>query len=308
MNRKGQGEMAVAFVVIVVVIGIISFFYFTMTHDMVDANHIGVMNKFGDVQGTIGEGLHNTGFFMEVIQYDKRLRKLEIAMLPPSEGGTSAQSSVDKDGQAVYARIVVNYKLNPDAAERVYRELGRDDVLVESLALPDLIREGFKSVTSKYSSKQIFQKRDEVKQEAIDRITSVFPHDYFQLVSVYIPDLDFNREFLDAIEKTKVNEQLQLAKEAEEKIADSEARIQVTRAGAQAKSDQLLAEAQYRADALKLQLQREELSPQLIQKLWIDQWSGNFPANMVVTPEQGAMILNLGAIPQTGVAVNGNVK
>jgi len=289
-NKKGQAWLIG--VIAVVIIAIIAVIYALAAYDTVDASHIGVKNRFGETQGTIIAGLHHTGVFTHVEQYNLRLRTVEVKMLQ------GAESSIDKEGQAVYAKIIVNYRLNPANVEKAYADIGMDVDLEKTLALDGLIREGFKSVTSKYTSKEIWQNRDKVKEEAIVRITGAFPEEYFILNKVYIPDLDFNPEFLNAIEQKKTNTELALAKAEEVAIATAEANMKIETAVGNKREAELKADAEaYQikakadadahallaiatAEAEGLRLKKAELTPLMVQNNWIDSWNGQVPTYM----------------------------
>ena len=102
----------------IVTIFILIVLFSAVSFDAVDASHKGVKVRFGRIQGTMDPGMEFTGPMVSVYPYDLRLRKMEVAM----EGN---QGAVDKDGQSVYARIEINYKLNPLSVQKIYSEVGR---------------------------------------------------------------------------------------------------------------------------------------------------------------------------------------
>jgi len=277
MDKKGQAELwmvvLIAIVMIVVVIGFLGF-------DIVDASHIGVKNRFGEIKGTMQPGLGWTGLATNVYQYNLRVRKMTISM---SDGITS---SVDKDGQSVFANIEINYRLKPDSVVKAYENVGRDrnGELEDILNIEGIIKEGFKQATSEYTSIEIWQQRQEVKELAIEKIKSNFPDEYFTLETVVVGDLDFNKAFKAAIEAKKTNEELAKAKEKEVDIERFEADRKIEIARGNAESRKLDAEAAAyemitaaRSEAEGLGLKRKELTPLMIQNNWIDAWNGALP-------------------------------
>jgi len=267
----------------------------TLAYDVVDASHIGVKNRFGKIHGTMQPGLEYTGLFTHVEQYDLRVQKMTVEML---EG---EKTSVDIDGQTVKSRIEINFRVNPKNIVQIYKEVGRQGDMVSILNIDGIVREGFKTTTSKYKSKEIWQKRNEVKREAIETISANFPNDYLLLENVIISDLDFNPEFIAAIEDQKTNEEKALAKEKEVEIASMEAkRVEATAKGqaeaqkvsadAQAYERKALAEADAyqkkqmadaqaferlelgKAEAEALRLKKAELTENMVRNNWIDAW------------------------------------
>lgn len=293
MSKTGIGIAAIIIFVIALFIGLAGF-------DTVDASHKGVKVRFGKIIGTMNPGIQWTGMFTDVNQYSLRTRKVEVTM----EGDEGA---VDKDGQSVYGRIEVNYRLKGDNVENAYRNIGKDREreyvinigeietkkkignLEEVLNLDGIIREGFKTTTSQYTSLEIFQKRPEVKTKAITLITENFPADYFILENVVISNIDFNLAFKNAIEQEKTNERLAAAKGKEVDIAKFQADIKIEEARGTAESQKLAADAKAytvlvgaKAEAEALRLKAKELTPLMVSQNLIDQWSGDMPDYLII--------------------------
>ena len=264
--NKGQG----AFLSLVMILMIIGFIVLMIGFDTVDASHIGVKNKFGVLHGTMQPGMAWTGMFMDVYSYDLRMRQMHIEMYDES-------SAVDKDGQSIYADIEINYRLNPDNVEDAYAKIGKDKDIATILNLEGIIKEGFKSTTSKYNSLEIFQKRGQVKDDAIEKIKENFPSDYFILENVIISNLDFNPAFKEAIEAKKVAEETAKAREKEVDISKFEADKKIEEARGAAESKLIIAKSE--AEALRLKAQ--EITPLMVQNNWIDAWNGIMPQYMV---------------------------
>lgn len=285
-SRKGQAGFAITGFIIVVLlfIGLAGF-------DTVDASHKGVKVRLGKIIGTMNPGMEWTGLFTAVHQYDLRVRKMTVEM-------NGAQSAVDRDGQSVYATIEINYKLNPVNVEKAYAEIGRDKEIADILRLEGIVKEGFKTVTSQYTSLEIFQKRQEVKDAAIDQIQSRFPQEYFNIENVIISNIDFNPAFKEAIEAKKVAEESAKAKEQEVFVNKFEADKQIETARGQAESAKLQAEAEAyqitvraEAEARALELKAKELTPLMVQNNWIDAWGNGARVPMYIAGESGNQFL-----------------
>lgn len=291
IGKKGNEFAGLIVIAGIILIGIISWVLIA-GFDTVDASHRGIMIEFGKTKGTMEPGIKWTGVFTDTIQYNLRTRKLHVAML---EG----DSAVDKDGQSVFASIDINYRLKYDAVENVYQNIGKDNNLEEILNIKGIIKEGFKTVTSQYSSIEIFQKREEVKQKAILQIRQSFPSDYFDLENVIISNIDYNPAFKAAIEAKKVAEETAKAKEQEVFVNKFEADKAIENARGAAESQKLAAEAEAyklkvnaeaesvailkvaQAEAEGLRLKKQELTPLMVQNNYVDmlksKWSGNYP-------------------------------
>jgi len=91
-NKKAQGGPAIAIAAIFVFVAV--FLVLMLGFDTVDANHLGVQVKLGQIKGVQDAGMQWTGLFTHVYQYDMRTRKNVIDM-------SGDNSAVDKTGQAV---------------------------------------------------------------------------------------------------------------------------------------------------------------------------------------------------------------
>jgi regulator of protease activity HflC (stomatin/prohibitin superfamily) len=280
-NKKAQAEFALILFGVILVVGFIALM---LGFDTVEANHRAVKVSFGQITGEMNPGTQWTGLFTSVVPYDMRIRQLTVTM-------QGDQAAVDKDGQSVFATIDINYRLNPASIQDAYSKVGTDQDLARMLNIEGIIKEGFKTTTSKYTSTEIWQNRELVKQEAIKKISENFPKEYFTLENVVVTNLDYNAAFKAAIEQQKVNEKLALSKEAEVKIAQFEADKTIQNARGAAESKKLAAEADAyttlanaKAEAEALGLKRTQLTPMMIQNNMIDKWDGKYPQYLIVTP------------------------
>lgn len=274
MNKKGNVGV-IAIITIITFIAIV--WILCAGFDSVDASHIGVMNEMGTIKGTMEPGIRWTGLFTDVYQYDLRTRKMQIVM-------NGDEGAVDKDGQSIFATIEINYHFKKEAAIDGYSKIGKDNEIADKLNIEGIVREGFKSTTSEYSSLDIFQKRQEVKEKSIEKISKNFPDEYFVLDNVIISNIDFNDAFKAAIEQKKVAEELAKAREQEVKVAKFDADKKIEEARGVSESAKLQADANAylilknaEAEAKALEMKREQLTPLMIQQSWIEAWNGQLP-------------------------------
>lgn len=294
INKRGNVTVIVTvvfgiFCFILLIIGLNSF-------KQVDASHIGVVNDMGNIKGVMNSGWQFMMPWINIIEYDLRTKRMDI-------GIDDANSAPDKEGQKVYASIQINFKTNGENVVNTYKSVGYDKDLPNILNINGIVIEAFKTVTAQYDSKTLYEKREELKQKAIEQIKMNFPKDYLILDNVVISNIGYSPAFQQALEDKKVNEQKALAKQAEAEYQKQEAFRQVelakgeaesnkvkTIANAQALAEQtkLNADAQAHAilvqaesEAKALELKKQQLTPLMIQNNWIDmmsaKWSGNYP-------------------------------
>lgn len=241
--------------------------------DGVDANHLGVKVRLGQIKGTMEAGVEWTGLLTQVYQYDMKIRKARVEML-----GT--QSATDKDGQAVFGIVNVNFRLKPDkeVVQRLYRNVGTDDVIVYRLNIEPIIKEGFKQASVQYEAIEILQNRQKVKELAKENIRKNFPAEYFEIVDIVVENIDFSDEFKNAIEQKKIATQNKL-KEQEQ--------VQVVRFQQEQEIEK------YKAEAEKLKLQKSEITELLVKQQWIQKWNGQLPLYMLSSSDSQQQMLLL---------------
>ena len=304
--KQAQGT-AIGAVVIFAVVCLAALIIGLAGFDQVSANNIGVMDRFGVIQGSMNPGLRWTGLFVHVTSYPISIQKIELQKV----------RAVDKTGQDVFADVVVTYRLQSiETPQRLYKEVGpvADMRWVEAqLAVPEKIQEALKQVTVKYEALEILEKRDEVRLNAEKRIEDLFPKEYFQIVSITVTNIDFQPSFNAAIQLKKDNTQLaQAAQEAVKKSQyEADQAIQVARGASESmmkKADgdaytvSVMADADAHkkkvtgeAEAYALKLKKQELTALMVNNNWIDRWNGQLPTYVMGDSSNVMMVLPTGA-------------
>ncbi len=247
------------------------------SYTVVQAGTRGVVKTFGEVTDVYDEGLHfRTPFITDVEIVDVRTKRLQ-----------SDSSAASKDLQIVTTQVVLNYSVDPSKVGDLVREIGVD---YESTIIDPAIQESVKAATAQFTAEQLITQRPLVSQSIQEvLIARLAPRD-IRVEEVSITEFNFSDEFSQAIEAKQVAEQDALRAERELQKAKIEAQQQVAQADAQAEARIKIAEAE--AEALRLQ--REVISPELLQLRFIEKWDGELPRFM--TGDSGlGMLLNLPA-------------
>jgi len=251
----------------------IALFYGIAAFDSVEPSHKGVIVQFSKIKSVMNPGWKHTGIFAEVHPYDMRTRKVQIEL-------TGANSAVDKDGQAVYATINVNYRVKPDEGTilSLYKNVGKNDVIEDRLNIDAIIREGFKQATVQFKALEILENRQQVKEMAKQNIHNNFPYEYFEIQNIVVANIDFSEQFNKAIDDKKTAEQTALAEQNKVAIAKAKAAQEIER---------------FKGEAEKMRLQKQEVTALLNEQKMIDKWDGKLPAYLIITPDSQGMFLQL---------------
>ena len=281
-NKKGQ-EIGLGIGIFFVVL-LVGFIILVMGFDKVEANHMGVKVRLGEITGNMDAGIQWTGVLTSTKQYDMRIRQVKVDML-------GDESATDNTGQTVFGSVSVNYKLKREGqvVEGLWSNVGTDNIISEILNIEPIIKEGFKQATVQYEAIEILQNRQDVKELAIENIRNNFPTDYFEIVDIVVENIDFTDEYKAAIEAKKIATQ----KKLEEEIKVDIVRFQ------QAQQLEI-----YKTDAEKLRLQKSEITEMLIQKQLIEKWSGSLPEYLIITEGSQGMFLQLAKGDLTSSSTN----
>mgnify|MGYP001580664625 CR=1 FL=1 len=242
---------------------------------VVPAGHRGIVfNKVSGIrQQPLGEGFNFVIPVIEQVSYmDIRVQK-----------DTFDASAASKDLQVVHTKVALNYHPKADSVARIVQELG---INYSERIIHPAVQEAVKATTARFTAEELITRREDVKKLIKEMVDLQTKNRGINVEELYITDFDFSRQFAEAIEMKQIAEQSAL------KAKRDLDRIKI-------EAEQKIATA--RAEAESLKMQREAITPGLIQlrqvetqKLAIEKWDGHMPSVMMgggATP-----LLDLGAL------------
>ncbi len=179
-----------------------------------------------------------------------------------------------KDLQPLDSHIAVNWRIEAADLTKFYRDIGTELDAQEKVISP-AVNEVFKAATSKLTAEEVVSRRAELKNEIDASLESRLKPYGLKIIDVSVVNIKFSDQFLDAIEKKQVAEQRTKQAQYEAATAKVNAEASVNQARGQAESQKLL---------------QTSLTPQMLQKLYLDKWSGVLPVVMTGT---GATMFNI---------------
>jgi len=240
-------KMIVTVVILLIVIALAF-----QSFKVVGAGERGVV--FNTLEGGVQPRVLNEGlqfklpFVEDIIPVDVRVQK--------SQTDASAAS---KDLQVVKSTIALNYHIDPSKANVVYQDIGTD---FKSRIIDPQVQESVKAVTAQYTAEELITKRALVRDDIKDALTTRLRSFNIIADEFNIVDFSFSDEFNRAIEAKQTAEQNALKAKRDLERIKIEAEQTVTRAKAE-------------ADAQRLQ--RETITPILLQLRAIEKWNGVLP-------------------------------
>ncbi len=222
---------------------------------LVGAGERGVIMRFGKVQDAIlDEGIHPIlPIVTSVKTLSVRVHKTDLQA-----------DAASKDLQKITTDLAVNWNVDPAHVNQVFQQIGDEEQIVTSILSP-AISEVLKAATSKKTAEEIITKRTELKTE-IDNSLKKRLQPYGVIVrDVSLINFGFSPEFSKAIEAKQIAEQEAKQAEFTVKKATQDAQAAINRAKGQAEAQRL---------------QRQTLTPEILQQQAIEKWNGQFPTVM----------------------------
>lgn len=226
-------------------------------------NRAVVFDKFKGVRPVVlDEGLNFVvPIIQETILYDVRIQKVEFDA-----------TAASKDLQSVRTKVALNFRPGSALVNELHQKVGPG--YAERIIHP-AVQEAVKAATARFTAEELITRREEVKRNIQDflRAQILSAQVPVEILEIYITDFEFSREFASAVEAKQIAEQ-----QAFKAKRDLD-RIRI-------EAEQKIATA--RAEAQSLTLQREAITPNLIelrrieaQRLAIEKWNGALPQMML---------------------------
>lgn len=222
---------------------------------------VGIKTRFGKAQeGVMQEGLNfKLPFIEKIVQIDCRTKKIETI----SEAST-------KDLQTVNTSIAVNYNVNKDDANKLYREVGKE---YETIIISPAILESIKSTMAQYTAEELITKRSEVSAKIQTTLNGKISGRGFKITEFNVTNINFSNEYNKAIETKAVKQQEVVSAQAELEKQEILNKKEISIAEKDAKVMEL---QNSQVTDKTLELKKLEVMQQ-----YIDKWNGIMPQTMV---------------------------
>ncbi|MBN3806527.1 prohibitin family protein [Paraburkholderia sp. Ac-20336] len=229
----------------------------------VPAGYVGVKTTFGSPSSSMySPGIH---FRIPIAQ---SMNNVYVGV----NKATSDVAGSSKDLQQVDMKVSINFNILPASATSIFVTYSSDPwTTVMDPAVHDIA----KAVTARYDATDLIQKRDQVSQEMREALLNRFQNIGVNVSAVNIVDFQFSKQFNDAIEakitaqqnaQRVENEIAQTRWEAQKRVVESEAALQV--AENTAKANDILGKSLVD-------------NPSLLEKMRIEKWDGHYPSTML---------------------------
>ena len=256
----GTNKMKIAAVVVTIIVIIV---ILAESIVIVEAGHRGVVLYLGAVENKVlGEGVHFIIPFVEqVVQMEVRTQKFQ-----------AEATAASKDLQEVQTVIALNYRIDPQEANKIFQILG---VNYADRVISPTIQESVKASVAKFNAEELITKRETAKSVIANAIASTLSANDIQSQNVFITDFQFSDAFATQIEQKVVAFQKFLTEQNNLRAVEVVANQTVAQAEGQARSN--AARASGESEAIKIITQQLRESPEYLQWQAISRWNGQMP-------------------------------
>ncbi len=302
--RKGQRNLqkaVQAFIVVFLLILLVGVFSDSIVQ--IEAGTVGVVKRFGNIVGVFNPGLNfKLPFVDEVVIYRTQEIVYETSANPESSRADYRDYEVDTataDGQQITARYTVRFRIRPERAPDILRNLGTEAEVVEKVVKASS-RVHVRNILKRYEARELYSGNVEKAQNEIaQRLREDFEKAGLELTFFGLRSIQFTDEYKQAVERKQIEAENVITKQHLAEQAKYEKERAITQAQAEAERQRLerIGIAQGEAEALKLRAQAEaeairikaqaqaqanrligqSLSDALLRWEAIKMWNGQYP-------------------------------
>jgi prohibitin 2 len=263
-------------VVVPVIIGfIILVVVLAASIKIVEAGNRGVLLNFGavDTSLSLNEGIHFVIPFRDnVIQMEVRTQKI-----------TENAASASRDLQDVSTQVALNYHINPDTAQVLFKQIGFD---YANRVVSPAIQESVKQVTARFNAENLITNRETVKSEIENQIKQRLASYNIEVETISITEFQFSEQFRRAVEAKVEAEQRALQANNDLRRIEIEAQQAEARAVGEQQANVARADGLRQANVLQAQGEAEAIrivdaqlreNPTYLEWLKTQRWNGVLP-------------------------------
>jgi prohibitin 2 len=263
-------------VVIPVIIGfIVLIVVLAASIKIVEAGNRGVLLNFGavDTSVSLAEGIHF------VVPFRDNVVPIEVRTQKIVENAASAS----RDLQDVSTQVALNYHVNPDTAQVLFRQLGFD---YANRVIAPAIQESVKQVTARFNAENLITNRETVKSEIENQIKQRLAAYNVEVETISITEFQFSEQFRRAVEAKVEAEQRALQANNELRRIEIEAQQAEAKAVGERQANIARAEGVRQANILQAQGESEAIkiidvqlreNPRYLEWLKTQRWDGVLP-------------------------------
>ncbi|MCB1509998.1 MAG: hypothetical protein KDJ36_03775 [Hyphomicrobiaceae bacterium] len=240
----------------------------------IDAGHVGVVKRFGNVISVVDPGLHVK------IPYADTVEEIEVR----ERAFTMKLEAASQDPLELPITVTINWLVKRNKVKDLYIQFGTLAQFETRIILPRL-NDAVKGVTSGYTVNDLLRKRVEYRDLSLKVLIARMPDD-IQITGFSVVNIGFPPEYTAAIRAKQVaREQAETEKFVLERqrfssaqvTQSAEAQRDADKARADGKAYEIKVQGQAQAEAIRIIGEALAKNPSVIEYKKVERWGGKFP-------------------------------
>lgn len=253
----------------------------------IDAGHVGIVKRFGNVIEVVDPGLHYKLPYADTVE-EMEVRERAFSM---------DLDAASQDPLELPIKVTVNWLVKRAQVQDLYIQFGSLDQFEKRIILPRL-NDAVKGVTSRYTVNDLLRKRTEYRDLSMKVFQERMPDDV-QITGFSIVNIGFPPEYTKAIrDKQVAREQaeterfvLDRQKLTSTQVTQSaEAQRDADKARADGRAYEIKVQGEAQADAIRIMGEALAKNPLVVEYKKVERWGGTFPSTFM-GGEAGANLL-----------------
>ena len=282
------GSIILGLVILIVLIGVWLGIY------RIDAGHVGIVKRFGNVIDVVDPGLHVK------IPYADTVEEMEVR----ERAFTMKMEAASQDPLELPVTVTVNWLVKRNHVEQLYIQFGSLDQFEKRIIQPRL-NDAVKGVTSNYTVNDLLRKRAEYRDRSQSSFGDRMP-EAIQITGFSIVNVGFPPEYTKAIRAKQVaREQAETEKYILERQRLTSTQVTQTamaqrdadKARADGKAYEIKVQGEAQAEAIRIMGEALAKHPLVVEYKKVERWGGTFPTTFM-GGDAGAK--TLWSLPGTG--------
>lgn len=244
----------------------------------IDAGHVGVVKRFGNVIDVADPGLHIKLPWADTVEeMEVRERAFNMTL-----------EAASQDPLEIPIQVTVNWLVKREKVKELYIQFGSLDQFEKRIILPRL-NDTVKGVTSAYTVNDLLRKRTEYRDRSMETFAKRMPDDV-EITGFSVVNIGFPPEYTKAIrDKQVAREQAETEKFVLERqrltstqvTQSAEAQRDADKARADGRAYEIKVQGEAQAQAIRIMGEALAQNPLVVEYRKVEKWGGNFPTTFM---------------------------
>jgi regulator of protease activity HflC (stomatin/prohibitin superfamily) len=244
----------------------------------IDAGHVGIVKRFGNVIDVVDPGLHYKLPYADTVE-EMEVRERAFSM---------DLEAASQDPLELPIKVTVNWLVKRAQVKDLYVQFGSLDQFEKRIILPRL-NDAVKGVTSRYIVNDLLRKRVEYRDLSMKVFEERMPEDV-QITGFSIVNIGFPPEYTKAIrDKQVAREQAETEKFVLDRqrlttaqvTQSAEAQRDADKARADGRAYEIKVQGEAQADAIRIMGAALAQNPLVVEYKKVERWGGTFPTTFM---------------------------